>query len=102
VVLVAEDEAGPLAFTTAVEDRLSRELLGRPVVTIVLVATAARARRRGLARRLSQDLLHWAHGRGAAVVEVGTQLRNVPAARTYVAAGYVPVATSLTLRSYLP
>jgi GNAT superfamily N-acetyltransferase len=102
VVFVAEDDQGPLAFTTATRDRLTIDPLGRPVLTIVLVATAERGRRLGLARALARHTMHWARARGVAVVEVGTQLRNVPAARTYVSAGFSPVATSLTLRSFLP
>jgi ribosomal protein S18 acetylase RimI-like enzyme len=100
VVWVAEDEAGVLGFTTGWLDPLVRDSLGLPTVTLVLVATSARARRRGIARALAAHAIHWAAQEGLAAVEVGTQLRNIAAARTYESAGFRLVATSLTFRAW--
>jgi ribosomal protein S18 acetylase RimI-like enzyme len=68
---------------------------------IVLVATAARARGRGLARAMTAGALRWFRGRGVGRVEVGTQLRNVAAARLYEGCGFRLVGVSLTLRKVL-
>lgn len=96
VVWVAEDDQGVLAYTTGRVDPVLARSLGVRVLVIGLVGTVARGRRHGLARALSQEARYWAHAEGLDGVEVGTQLRNVPAARTYQGAGYRLAATSLT------
>ena len=68
---------------------------------IILVATAEWARGRGAARRASTAALRWFAGQGLDSVEVGTQLRNIPAARLYESLGFRLVRTSLTFRKML-
>jgi RimJ/RimL family protein N-acetyltransferase len=94
-VLVAE-EAGHVA--TFVACRVDRQA-GHGI--IILVATAEWARGRGAARRTSLAALHWFAGQGLHTVEVGTQLRNVPAARLYESLGFRLIRTSLTFRKIL-
>ncbi len=65
---------------------------------IVLVATAEWARGRGAAHRASLAALHWFSTQGMISVEVGTQLRNIPAARLYEGLGFRLTRTSLTFR----
>jgi RimJ/RimL family protein N-acetyltransferase len=77
--------------------------LDRPRVTgvIVLVATAEWARGRGAARRATAGALKWFAEQGMRRVEVGTQLRNIPAGRLYEECGFRLCAASLTLRKVL-
>lgn len=101
VVWVAENRDGILGFTTAKVDVGSVEILGFPILTIGLVGVVKSARRLGLARRLSTHAVEWARQNGMQAVEVGTQLRNVPAARAYESAGFRVAGTSLTVRAWL-
>lgn len=75
--------------------RLDRQAL---MGVIVLVATAEWARARGAAHRASLAALHWFSTQGITSVEVGTQLRNIPAARLYEGLGFRLTRTSLTFR----
>ena len=94
-VIVAEEQGRVANYVAC---RLCREdSLG----VIVLVATAPWAQGRGLARRATGGALHWLALRGAAMVEVGTQLGNVPAARLYQSMGFRLARTSLTFRKLL-
>ena len=68
---------------------------------IVLVATAEWARRRGAGRSASSAALRWFAARGLRIVEVGTQLHNMPAARLYENLGFRLVRTNLTFRKLL-
>lgn len=68
---------------------------------IVLVATAAWARGKGAARRASSAALCWFRGQGLLSAEVGTQLRNVAAARLYESLGFRMIRASLTFRKLL-
>jgi GNAT superfamily N-acetyltransferase len=98
VVWVAEDASGPLGFTTASLDRALEASWGIRVLVIGLVGTVARARGQGIAPALAAHAVTWAREAGYAGVEVGTQLRNVSAARAYEQAGFRVVSTSLTFR----
>lgn len=69
--------------------------------SIILVATAEWARGKGAARRASSAALHWFASHGIETVEVGTQLRNIPAARLYESLGFRLTRTSLTFRKIL-
>ncbi len=94
-VVVAEEEKRVASYVTC---RVDRE---RGYGIIILVATASWARGRGAARRASSAVLHWFTSQGLATVEVGTQLRNIPAARLYESLGFKLAATSLTFRKVL-
>jgi ribosomal protein S18 acetylase RimI-like enzyme len=94
-VVVAEVDGRVASYVACREDRET----GYGV--IVLVATAEWARRRGAAHSASSGALRWFAAQGLSTVEVGTQLRNVPAARLYENLGFRLVRTSLTFRRLL-
>ena len=94
-VVVALEEGRVASYVTCQADRQARNGI------IVLVATAVWARGRGAARRASGAALHWFAERGIETVEVGTQLRNIPAARLYESLGFRLTRTSLTFRKVL-
>ena len=94
-VVVAEEEERVASYVTCRIDRPARRGI------IVLVATAEWARGRGAARRASSAALHWFTEQGMEFVEVGTQLRNIPAARLYESLGFRLFRTSLTFRKIL-
>ena len=94
-VVVAEDAGRVASYVTC---RAGRKV-GHGV--IILVATAVWARGRGAARRASLAALHWFADQGVEAVEVGTQLRNIPAARLYESLGFRMTRTSLTFRKVL-
>ncbi|MGH9782736.1 MAG: GNAT family N-acetyltransferase [Terriglobia bacterium] len=99
-VLVARN-GGPAGFTTLKLDRLSQEVLGIRIGTIVLVATAPTERRKGVARMLTRAALDWFRSRECSWVEVGTQVANLPAAHVYQSAGFVLTGSSMTFRLLL-
>lgn len=94
-VTVAEEGGRVASYVTCRADRKS----GHGI--IVLVATAEWARGRGAARRASSAALHWFAVQGLETVEVGTQLRNIPAARLYESLGFRLTRTSLSFRKVL-
>jgi dTDP-4-amino-4,6-dideoxy-D-galactose acyltransferase len=100
-VLLAEDEEGLLGFVTCKLQRDTGTHLGRMVGTIVLVATAERARGMGVGYATTMAALEWFRGQGTAVVEVGTQLRNIAASRLYQKCGFTHVGSSVSLRRLL-
>jgi RimJ/RimL family protein N-acetyltransferase len=94
-VMVAEEEGLVASYVACRADREN----GCGI--IVLVATAGWARQRGAARRASSAALHWFSAQGLQSVEVGTQLRNIPAACLYESLGFRLIRTSLTFRKIL-
>ena len=100
-VLVAAENGRILGFVTCRIDRQTTEYLGLTIGTIVLVATAADARGRGVARAITYGALDWFRDQGVDIVEVGTQLRNIPASRLYESCGFRLVASSLSLRRWI-
>lgn len=97
-VLVAEDREGLVGYVTCKLQQDTRIYLGELVGTIVLVATAARARRRGVGRAMTLAAVDWFRGQGASLVDVGTQLSNIPAARLYESCGFRLAGSSISLR----
>ena len=100
-VIIAEDESGILGFATCSVNRNSRKNLERSAGTIILVATAARARGRGVGQATTMAAIEWFREQGCGVVEVGTQLRNVAASRLYQKCGFSIVGSSVSLRKLL-
>jgi RimJ/RimL family protein N-acetyltransferase len=100
-VVVAVAEGEPVGYVTCQLDRRPAALLGGPLGRIVMVATAARARGRGVAREATACALNWFARQGAVEVEVGTQLRNVAAGRLYESCGFRLSGVSLTFRKIL-
>jgi ribosomal protein S18 acetylase RimI-like enzyme len=97
-VVVAESDEGVDAFVTV---KLDDSLPGLRIATIPLVATGLEVRGKGSGRRATEAALAWAKQQGADVVEVGTQISNVPAARLYQSAGFRTTAISLTYRKII-
>jgi ribosomal protein S18 acetylase RimI-like enzyme len=100
-VVVAAENGRILGYVTCKVDRQTTEYLGLTIGTIVLVATAADARGRGVARALTYGALDWFRDQGVHIVEVGTQLRNISASRLYESCGFRLVASSLSLRRWI-
>ena len=94
-VLIAEDEGGLLGFVSCSLQQDAAQSLGRTVGTIVLVAVAERARGRGVGYATTLAALEWFRQQGCEVVEVGTQLRNIPASRLYQKCGFGLVGSSI-------
>lgn len=94
-VVVAEEEDRVASYVTCQAHREAKRGI------IILVATAEWARGRGAARRASSAALHWFASQGLGAVEVGTQFRNIPAARLYESLGFRLTRTSLTFRKVL-
>jgi len=100
-VVVAAKNGRILGYVTCKIDRQTTQYLGLTIGTIVLVATVADARGRGVAKALTYGALNWFRDQGVDVVEVGTQLRNIPASRLYESCGFRLVASSLSLRRWI-
>ena len=100
-VVVAAENGRILGFVTCKIDRQTTRYLGLTIGAIVLVATAADARGRGVARATTYSALDWFREQGVDIVEVGTQLRNIPASRLYEACGFRLVTSSLSLRKWI-
>lgn len=100
-VVVAVDKGRILGFATCKIDRQTTQHLGLTIGTIVLVATAADVRRQGIAKAVTYGALEWFRSQGVDIVEVGTQLRNIPASRLYESCGFQLIASSLSLRKWI-
>lgn len=100
-VVVATENGRILGYVTCKIDRHTTQYLGLTIGTIVLVATAADARGQGVAKAVTYGALDWFRDQGVDIVEVGTQLRNIPASRLYEACGFRLVASSLSLRKWI-
>lgn len=100
-VVLVEDQTGLLGYVTCAVQGNSEEPLGRKMGTIVLVATDERARGLGVGHAATMAALEWFRQEGCEIVEVGTQLRNIPAARLYQKCGFRMVGSSVSLRRLL-
>jgi dTDP-4-amino-4,6-dideoxy-D-galactose acyltransferase len=99
-VLVAEGDGGDvLGFVACRTHPETGVHLSRLAASIVLIATAPDARRRGVGRAIVTSAVEWAAARGAAAILVGTQIRNTGAARLYEGCGFRLVAGSQTFRA---
>lgn len=99
-VVVAVREGRVLAYVTCKVDPETTKQLGLTIGTIVLVATARDVRGKGVAKAATFGALDWFREQGVHIVEVGTQLRNIPASRLYESCGFRLVTTSLSLRKW--
>ena len=99
--VLAEENGRLLGFVTCKLNRDTKEHLGKLIGTIVLVATAKEASRRGIGRMATMAALDWFRQQGTAIVEVGTQLRNLPASRLYESCGFRLVGSSVSLRKLI-
>jgi len=64
---------------------------GRGDADLLTIATAARARRRGLARLMLDHLIHQARGTGCGAVLLEVRASNEPAQALYLARGFEPI-----------
>ncbi len=100
-VLVALDGDIPIGYVTCQLDRDAAGWLQILFGTIGMVATDLQLRGRGIARAATYAALDWFAQQGVAIVEVGTQLSNIPAGRLYELCGFRLVASTLTFRKLL-
>lgn len=100
-VVLAEDAQGLLGFVTCKLQQDTEAHLGKRIGTIALVAAAERCRHSGVGRRITLAALDWFKQQDIDIVEVGTQLRNIPASRLYESCGFRLVGSSVSLRKLL-
>jgi GNAT superfamily N-acetyltransferase len=96
--IVAEDDTGPVGFVACRVVGHTAVHLQRATGTIALIASRESVRGRGVGLTLIAAATQWFRDEGVAAVEVGTQLRNVAAARLYERCGFRLVAGSLSFR----
>ncbi len=100
-VVVACSRRRILGYVTCKVDHEAAQVLGTSFGSIVMVATAPEAQGRGVATAATYAALDWFRSQDVRIVEVGTQLRNVPAGRLYEACGFRLVGVNLTFRRLL-
>ncbi|HXE62020.1 MAG TPA: GNAT family N-acetyltransferase [Bryobacteraceae bacterium] len=97
-VIIARAGDRVLGYVTCRIDKEATRVLGIGCGEIGMVATAASARNSGVASAATLAALEWFSLQGVSFVEVGTQLRNIAAARLYEKCGFRVAAVSLTWR----
>lgn len=97
-VIIASDGDRVLGYVTCRIDKEATRVLGIGCGEIGMVATAAVARNSGVASAATLAALEWFSLQGVSFIEVGTQLRNIAAARLYERCGFRLAAASLTWR----
>ena len=95
---VAEDSTGAVAFIACRMLRDTAVHLQRATGTIPLIASGEAVRGRGVGLALIGAAAEWFRSEAAAVVEVGTQLRNIAAGRLYERCGFRLAAGSQSFR----
>lgn len=100
-IIVASRNGKILSFVTCKIEQEIKEYLNLPLGIIVLVATDVKAQGMGIGKITTLGALNWFAQRGVNIVEVGTQLQNIPASRLYESCGFKLVNTSLTLRKLI-
>jgi dTDP-4-amino-4,6-dideoxy-D-galactose acyltransferase len=99
--VVVQDGDSLLGFATWQLDAAVMKHTGVRVGSIGLVGTAPEARGRGIGSAVVTGAVRALRDRDARLVEVGTQLANVAAARLYESRGFRVVSASMTLRRWL-
>ncbi|HEY4087012.1 MAG TPA: GNAT family N-acetyltransferase [Bryobacteraceae bacterium] len=97
-VIIASAGDRVLGYVTCRIDKEATRVLGIGCGEIGMVATAATARKSGVASAATLAALEWFSLQGVSFVEVGTQLRNIAAARLYERCGFRLAAANLTWR----
>jgi RimJ/RimL family protein N-acetyltransferase len=100
-VVIARAGSTVLGYVTCRIDREATRVLGIGCGEIGMVATISQARKAGVASAATHSSLDWFESQGIGVVEVGTQLRNIAAARLYERCGFRLAAVSYTWRKLL-
>jgi ribosomal protein S18 acetylase RimI-like enzyme len=97
-VIIASSGDRVLGYVTCRIDKEATRVLGIGCGEIGMVATTAASRNSGVASAATMAALEWFSLQGVSFVEVGTQLRNIAAARLYERCGFRLAAASLTWR----
>jgi len=100
-VVIAHAGNTVLGYVTCRIDREATRVLGIGCGEIGMVATVSQARRSGVAAAATYSSLDWFASQGVEIVEVGTQLRNIAAARLYERCGFRLTAVTYTWRKLL-
>lgn len=100
-VVTARRRDEVLGYVTLRFDRQLEAIGGPKVATIVLVAVKESGQGGGIGRYMTEWTIDWLRSIGMAVVQVGTQLTNVPAARLYQSVGFRYAGSSFTFRRLL-
>jgi dTDP-4-amino-4,6-dideoxy-D-galactose acyltransferase len=100
-VIIATAGDAVLGYVTCQIDKEATRVLGVGCGEIGMVATTSRMRNAGVASAATVRALEWFEAQGVSAVEVGTQLRNIGAARLYEGCGFRLTAASLTLRKVM-
>ncbi len=100
-VVVACAGSTVLGYVTCRIDKEATRVLGIGCGEIGMVATISQARKSGVASAATYSSLDWFASQGIEVVEVGTQLRNIAAARLYERCGFRLTAVNYTWRKLL-
>ena len=100
-VIVAAAGDTVLGYVTCRVDKEATRVLGMGCGEIGMVATTTSARNSGVASAATIHALEWFAMQGVEFVEVGTQLRNIAAARLYERCGFRLAAASLTWRKII-
>lgn len=90
-----------VSFVTCKIDRIAKEYFNLPLGVIVLVATAKKFRRKGIAKHTTFTVLEWFKENNIEIVEVGTQISNIGASQLYESIGFKLIYSSLTFRNFL-
>ena len=98
LVLVYREKNGlPLGFITVQVDSAAGRHLGECRGSIGLFAVATEARGKGVGAALLGGALSWFRGRSVARVNVGTEVTNLGAQKSYLRAGFLPVLSCITM-----
>lgn len=100
-VFVAERKDNIIGFVTCKLQQDTSLYLSNLLGTIVLVAVSENAQGLGIAKSMTLASLEWFSDQGAKIVDVGTQLRNLPASRLYIECGFKYVGSSVSFRKLI-
>lgn len=100
VVLVAEQDGMILGYIACKINRKAKECLNVMMGNIVLIATSKERQRQGIAQALIHKALGWLKNKSVDLIEVTTQIQNIPALRLYQKIGFKIASSSITMRRY--
>lgn len=96
IVTALNKNDNPLGFVIC----QTSNILNLKIGTIVLIAVDNKQRKRNIGYNMLIKSLKRFKDSNIDVVQVGTQLSNIPAQRLYLKMGFKPVSTTTTLRKY--
>lgn len=95
-VIVAELDNKPVGFTTLRKNRELSDALGVRSGSMILSAVDENARGKGVYRNMIAGGLRWFQNK-ADIVDLGTQIDNLPVQRAWCGLGFKPVAHMVTM-----